>query len=93
MIPMIRRNKVADFDKWKSVFDLCHCIDCQPSSGATYVTWGSVPREDLRVTKGKPRKVAHANRIRSFAACCGTRLFFEEAKDSETIDMTIASLT
>ena len=42
--------------------------------------------------KGKPRKVAHANRIRSFAACCGTHLFFEEAKDSETIDVTIASL-
>ena len=42
--------------------------------------------------KGKPSKVAHANRIRSFTACCGTHLFFEEAKDSETIDVTIASL-
>ncbi len=38
------------------------------------------------------RKVAHANRIRSFAACCGTHLFFEETKDSDTIDVTIASL-
>jgi len=56
------------------------------------VNWGSVPREDLVVTKGEPRKIAHANRIRSFAACCGTHLFFEDAKDSETIDVTIASL-
>jgi len=51
-----------------------------------------VRREDLVVTKGEPRKVAHANRIRSFAACCGTHLFFEENKNSETIDVTISSL-
>jgi hypothetical protein len=70
----------------------CHCIDCRRSAGALYVTWGSVPRGDLVVTKGEPRKIAHANRIRSFAACCGTHLFFEDAKDSDTIDVTIASL-
>ena len=70
----------------------CHCIDCRRSAGAPYVTWGSVPREDLAVTKGEPRKIAHANRIRCFAACCGTHLFFEDAKDSATIDVTIASL-
>ena len=51
-----------------------------------------MPREDLSVTKGEPRKIALANRIRSFAACSGTHLFFEEAKDSDTIDVTIASL-
>jgi hypothetical protein len=51
-----------------------------------------VRREDLSVSRGDPRKVAYANRIRSFAACCGTHLFFEENKDSETIDVTIASL-
>jgi len=44
------------------------------------------------MTKGEPRQIAHANRIRSFAACCGTHLFFEETKDSEIIDVTIASL-
>jgi hypothetical protein len=69
----------------------CHCIDCRRSAGASYITWGSVPREDL-VTKGEPRKIVHANRIRSFAACCGTHLFFEDTKDSEMIDVTIASL-
>jgi hypothetical protein len=51
-----------------------------------------VRREDLSVTNGEPRKIAHANRIRSFAACCGTHLFIEDTKDSETIDVTIASL-
>src|SRR6266700_1149444 len=70
----------------------CHCIDCRRSAGAPHVNWGSVPREDLVVTKGKPRKIAHADRIRSFAACCGTHLFFEDSKDSSAIDVTIAWL-
>jgi hypothetical protein len=70
----------------------CHCIDCRRSAGAPYVTWGSVPRQDLVVTKGEPRKIALADRIRSFAACCGTHLFFEDTKDSDAIDVTIASL-
>jgi len=70
----------------------CHCVDCRKSAGAPYVQWGSVPRQDLVVTQGESRKVPHENRIRSFAACCGTHLFFEDSKDSDTIDFTIASL-
>ena len=70
----------------------CHCIDCRRSAGAPYVQWGSVPRKDLVLTKVEPRKIAYANRIRSFAACCGTHLFFEDSKDSDAIDVTIASL-
>ena len=58
----------------------CHCIDCRRSAGAPYVQWGSVPRADLVVTRAEPRKIAHANRIRSFAACCDTHLFFEDSK-------------
>jgi hypothetical protein len=56
------------------------------------VTWGSVPRANLIVTKGEPRKIPYANRIRSFAECCGTHLFIEDSEDSDTIDFTIASL-
>jgi len=70
----------------------CHCIDCRRSAGAPHVAWGSVPRKDVVVTKGERRKIPYANRIRSFAACCGTHLFFEDSKDSAAIDVTIASL-
>jgi hypothetical protein len=70
----------------------CHCIDCRRSSGAPSVTWGSVNRADLRVFKGTLRKIPHANRVRSFAACCGTHLFFEDAPESATVDVAIASL-
>src|ERR1051325_3897244 len=69
----------------------CHCIDCRRSAGAPYVQWGSVPRKDVIMPKCEPRKISDAYRVRSFAACCGTHLFFEQSKDSDMIDFTIAS--
>jgi hypothetical protein len=70
----------------------CHCIDCRRSSGAPYVTWGTVHRDALQISAGHVRKIPHAGRIRSFAACCGTHLFFEDSPGADTIDVTIASL-
>ncbi|MGE5208329.1 MAG: GFA family protein [Alphaproteobacteria bacterium] len=70
----------------------CHCIDCRKSAGAPYVTWGTMPRKDLIITQGEPRKIPYENRIRSFASCCGTHLFFEDSADSDNIDVTVASL-
>jgi hypothetical protein len=70
----------------------CHCIDCRRSSGAPFVTWGTVERGALLMLKGALRKIPHAGRVRSFAACCGTHLFFEDAPDAQTVDVTIASL-
>ena len=70
----------------------CHCLDCRRASAAPFVTWGSVRRDHLDVTSGELRRIAHANRWRSFAACCGTPLFFQETPDTAWIDVTIASL-
>ena len=70
----------------------CHCIDCRKSSGAPFVTWGTVPTTQLRMLQGEVRQVPHAGRLRFFAACCGTHLFFRETETTETIDVTIASL-
>jgi len=70
----------------------CHCLDCRRSSGAPYVTWGTVPRAKLTLLAGNVREIPHAGRVRSFAACCGTHLFFADTPDSATIDVTIASL-
>jgi hypothetical protein len=70
----------------------CHCIDCRRSSGAPFVSWGTVNRADVHLVSGELRKVPHANRIRSFAACCGTQLFFETTRESATVDVTLASL-
>jgi hypothetical protein len=70
----------------------CHCIDCRRASAAPFVTWGAVRKEDIEVLSGSVRKVPHAERLRSFSACCGTPLFFQNNEASASIDVTIASL-
>jgi hypothetical protein len=70
----------------------CHCIDCRRASAAPFVTWGSVRKEDIELLSGELRKVPHAERLRSFAACWGTPLFFQDSEASASIDVTIASL-
>jgi hypothetical protein len=70
----------------------CHCLDCRRVSGAPFVTWGSVPSEDVEILSGNVRKVRHASRLRTFAICCGTPLFFQDDESAESIDVTIASL-
>lgn len=70
----------------------CHCVDCRRSSGAPYVTWGTVRRQSYRETRGSIRRVLYAGRVRGFAACCGTHVLFEDAPDSETVDVAIATL-
>ena len=70
----------------------CHCTDCRRASGAPFITWGIVKRNMLEVLSGDVRRAPFAGRIRMFAACCGTQLFFLENEASELIDMTISSI-
>ncbi len=70
----------------------CHCIDCRRSSGAPYVTWGIVHRENFKLVSGELRRVSHAGRLRGFAACCGTQILFEHTPESPTVDVAIATL-
>jgi len=70
----------------------CHCVDCRRASAAPFVTWGSFRREKIELLSGELRKVKHADRLRSFASCCGTPLFFQDDEASEWIDVTISSL-
>jgi hypothetical protein len=70
----------------------CHCVDCRRSSGAPYVTWGAVKRENFRLVGGTFRCVEHAGRLRSFASCCGTQILFEDAPNCPRVDVAIATL-
>ncbi|MGH8092327.1 MAG: GFA family protein [Chthoniobacterales bacterium] len=70
----------------------CHCEDCRRASAAPYVTWCSVPSKAIEVLSGEFLRVSHAGRLRSFAACCCTPLFFQDEVNSEWIDVTVASL-
>lgn len=56
------------------------------------MTWGSVRRGALEPLSGDVRTIEFAGRLRSFAACCGTSLFFEDHEGCEWIDVAVASL-
>jgi hypothetical protein len=51
-----------------------------------------VPRTSLEPISGDVRTIEHAGRLRSFATCCGTTLFFEDHEGCQWIDVAIASL-
>jgi len=70
----------------------CHCEDCRRASAAPYVTWCTVPSKAIEVLSGELRRVSYADRLRSFAFCCGTPLFIQDEASSEWIDVTVASL-
>lgn len=70
----------------------CHCLDCRRASAAPFVTWGEIRRDQVEIRCGALREVDHAGRVRSFASCCGTPLFFADHRQTESIDVTIASL-
>ena len=69
----------------------CHCIDCRRSSGAPFYMGHGCSQS----VGAYPGVIAHdsACRAHSFLrGCCGTHLFFADQPESETIDVTIASL-
>jgi hypothetical protein len=70
----------------------CHCVDCRRASAAPFVTWGTVQAKNFTIVSGELKQVSFANRVRSFAACCSTPILFQEAGDSEWLDVTIVSL-
>ncbi|HEY1582381.1 MAG TPA: GFA family protein [Chthoniobacterales bacterium] len=69
----------------------CHCEDCRRSAGAPFVTWASFRLADFRLTRGAMRELAFAGRLRSFCSDCGTSLAFRSSRESDEIDLTVAS--
>jgi hypothetical protein len=69
----------------------CHCSDCRRSSGAPFVTWASFRRSDFRFTRGQPRELQWAERLRSFCSRCGTPLTFMTEANANEIDVTVCS--
>ena len=70
----------------------CHCEDCRKSAGAAFATWASFRRGNFQFTKGKPREIMWAGRVRSFCATCGSALTFMSQPDADEIDVTVATL-
>lgn len=61
----------------------CHCRICRRASGAAFVTWATVARNDLAVS-GEVRWFRSSTLARrGFCPSCGTQLFFAQAVDTE----------
>jgi hypothetical protein len=41
---------------------------------------------------GQLKQVQHADRLRSFATCCGTPILVQDAVDSQWVDVTTCSM-
>ncbi len=60
----------------------CHCGQCRKSHGAAFATYGSVPREALRVVAGRAQLKGFASSatvLRQFCAECGSSLFWSRS--------------
>jgi hypothetical protein len=73
---------------------LCHCTDCQRSSGAPMVAWAAFAENDFAVTQGTPKTINSSGAsMRSFCPDCGTGLYFTNAENLPGIvDIQTATL-
>ncbi|OCC24032.1 aldehyde-activating protein [Croceicoccus estronivorus] len=59
---------------------VCHCADCQASSGAPIVAWLAVKEDRLTLKQGAPATYHGKNGAeRQFCPNCGTGLFYRNA--------------
>lgn len=71
----------------------CHCNSCRRSSGAVFVTWFTVGREQFRWTAGSPRQYRSSPGVtREFCGRCGTELAYSSEQAAKTVDITLGSL-
>jgi hypothetical protein len=76
----------------KQTSSICYCIDCRRASAAPGVAWASFRRENILLLSGELKQIRHAERVRSFASCCGTPILFQDEEDSDWVDVTICSM-
>ncbi len=73
---------------------LCHCTDCQKTTGAPALAWFTVATDGFRFTQGSPTTYASSSQAeRTFCGRCGTQLTFaHRGYNGERLDITTASL-
>lgn len=71
----------------------CHCSICRHTSGAPFVAWFTVPKNQFSFVTGQPARFESSEHgTRTFCARCGTPLTFESAHNSTEIDVTTCTL-
>lgn len=70
----------------------CHCATCRGTTGATYITWATVPLRDFRWTGKRPRFYRSSSQgKRFFCNICGAQLALWTRKSPDTIDLTVST--
>lgn len=71
----------------------CHCSICRRSTGGTFVTWATVPKESLTWEAGTPGVYpATENSQRFYCPRCGAQVALYTDLAPQTIDITVATL-
>nr|WP_319528697.1 GFA family protein [Pseudomonas laurentiana] len=61
----------------------CHCSQCRKAHGAAFASYGSVPRSDLHIIKGRESLNTYqssATVARQFCCQCGSSLFWSTSE-------------
>jgi len=85
----------ADIDPEK--VGICHCTDCQTTSGTAYRTNVPTEKNTFRLLTGEPRiyvKTAESGnrRAHGFCADCGTPLFSTTETNRESYGLRVGSI-
>jgi hypothetical protein len=71
----------------------CHCKMCRRTSGAPFVTWILLSRDQFELTAGEPAVLKSSDHgTRWFCDSCGTPVAFLSTKRPHKIDVTVCSL-
>ncbi|UZE21767.1 GFA family protein [Pseudomonas sp. B21-056] len=75
----------------------CHCNQCRKGHGAAFASYGSVPRNALRILEGAASIKAFASSktvLREFCVECGSSLFWSrtEGQFADWVSIALGSL-
>jgi hypothetical protein len=71
----------------------CHCESCRRATGALFVAWGTVDRNNFAVTRGVSSFVRlHADVERGFCGACGSQITYSHTARAAEIDFTLGTL-
>ncbi|MFJ4348560.1 GFA family protein [Pseudomonas sp. NPDC089401] len=71
----------------------CHCSQCRKGHGAAFASYGSVPREALRMLSGAEVVSGYASSesvLREFCSRCGSSLFWSRSRGAYADWISIA---
>ena len=72
---------------------ICHCQSCRRASAAPSVAWLTFAVAYFEVLSGELRSFRSSPGVtRKFCALCGSRITYENDRDTGSIDVTTASL-